>query len=178
MKICHLFLVDPLPSIASLVRKNLLSLNDEKLNIVIEGEFNSIDSLIDKASQIIRSGEDVALLAPFNESSNASLLQRYQRQRETTVNSTDLLSEIIRQFRQKNSTYRLPTIMPFISIYDPERIKSTLTQHTNLNHVVACMSKHILGVLDGGLDKQAVNQVFYNHLLSPLTGIKLMKDLV
>lgn len=178
MQTRQLFFIDPLPNIAPLVRKSLTNLNDDKFKLIFEQPSSSIDVLLAQMIAATINHQDIALLAPFNETSNASLLAQYQRSTQHSVNSIDLLDEVLKQFYQVNESYRLPVIIPFPSIYSPEKIQTLLHQKQHINFSVACMSKHIIGALDNNLDKSRVDSIFYRHLNHPISGVNLMKDLV
>jgi hypothetical protein len=178
MKNRVLYIIDPLPNIAPLVRQNMLSLNDNKLSVEIFNELSSVDAAIKELNRRVKNGEDVALLAPFNETSNAMLLNQYKLENKNTVNSADLLDHILEKFYQINPHYKLPVIVPFVSIYKPEKIKTLLSTGKSMKYIVACMTKHILGVLDGTLNKDDVNKIFHRHFVQPILGVNLMKELV
>lgn len=177
MKKRHLFLVDPLPNIAPLIRKSLTGLNDDKLNVIIQRQTESVEALLDEINSMVSSNQDIALLAPYNDSPNASFLKQYKTA-DNNANSADLLDYILGEFYAKNPHYRLPVIIPFVSIFSPERINSMLDGKRNIKYALACMSKHIIGSLDGNLDKSKVDAVFYRHLNMPIQGINFMKDVV
>jgi hypothetical protein len=178
MKTRNLFLVDPLPNIALLVRKSLTSMNDKNFTIVIQEPPRSIEGLMAAIQAKLGNNEDVGLLAPFNEAINADLLTQFKSVSKNTVNSSDLLDSILEQFYKVNPRYQLPVIIPFLSIYSPEKIQSLLSEKKHIKFSVACMSKHIIGALDDNLDKASVNKVFYRHFNTPIKGVNLMKDLV
>jgi hypothetical protein len=156
----------------------MLSLNNEQLTLEFCSELNSVDETITELNRRVKNGEDIALLAPFNETSNARLLNQYKLKNKASVNSADLLDHILETFYQNNPYYKLPVIVPFVSIYKPEKIKSVLTTGKSMKYIVACMTKHILGVLDSTLNKDDVNRVFHQHFIQPVFGVNLMRELI